>query len=113
MTVNRVFLVCPVSRFDTSPASAHGQVHTLFRTTKDVNAFGGQATFDKIIEKLEKLDYDAETDMVALSGPVAAVTMLVLAASELSDRGEVKLLVFDARDGSYRARVVCPSKKTA
>lgn len=107
--MSKVFVLAPIPRFDVRPAKAHGDVVYLFSSVSEINPFNGQAALNLIAESLDKLGYKPDRDMLVLTGPVASVAMLLLAASEMSDAGEIQVLIFDARNGgSYRARTISP-----
>lgn len=103
----RVFMVQDMPRFDTKAANRYGNPIFLFNKSDAVNEISGQQAINAIGDALEKLDYDPEVDYIALTGRVAIVSYLAMVALQFTDKGVVKVLVFDARDGgSYRERVL-------
>lgn len=107
--MSRVFILAPIPRFDISPAEVHGSVVYLFESTKDINPFEGQAALGDIVSRLSEMEFNPETDKLAMTGPLPTVAMLVLAAHIMAPDDAVTILVFDARDGSYRQRKLTPS----
>ena len=106
----RVIIAQQMPRFESTQASVHGDVTYLFDRDEVISDLAGQSTFDQIYRRLKDVDFDPLHDHVALTGRVAIVAMLVLAASVFSDTGSVNTLVFDARDGgTYRCRRLVPA----
>lgn len=104
-----VFVLAPSGRFLLGNASAFGEIKYLFGDSRDMNPMHGQGAVVKLVEKLREQGYDSRTDAIALTGPVASVAFLLLAASECSEDGSVGVLIFDAREqGTYRMRRLEP-----
>lgn len=109
MKTNRVFVLAPSERFSQRNLAAFGAIVYLFGDARDLNPMHGQGAIVKLVERLRELDYDSTADSIALTGPVASVAFLVLAASECSENGNVCTLIFDARaQGEYRQRTLEP-----
>ena len=106
--MSRAILLTPIPRFDVRKAEVHGTVTYLFQSSAEIPIFGGQSSLMKMIQALEKIEYDAKTDFIVQTGQIALVSMMTLAASECSSDGSVRILIFDARDNSYRARSLDP-----
>lgn len=106
---SRVILIAPILRFDTEKASPFGDIVYLFDDVKVANPFNGQSLLAEMVRRLENLRYEPGADLIALTGPVAVVAMLALAAAEVAGDGLVSTLIYDARDGgSYRRRDLEP-----
>ena len=109
MKNRRVFVLAPSERFSTRNLAAFGTVIYLFSDARDLNPMHGQGAIVKLVERLRALDFDNSADSIALTGPVASVAFLLLAASECSENGNVSTLIFDARaQGEYRQRTLEP-----
>jgi hypothetical protein len=107
--MKRVIFIANIPQFDVDSARSIGEITYLFDSVVEVNPFAGQNCLNKIMEKLESIEFDPESDCVALTGPVAAVAILLLAASEMSSTGQVNICIFDARaGGSYKVRTIVP-----
>ncbi len=107
--MDRVILIAPILRFDTQKAQIHGNVVYLFDDIKTANPFNGQTLLAEMVKRLEDIQYDPRVDLIALTGPVAAVAMFTLAAAEVAGDGPISTLLYDARDGgSYRRRNLEP-----
>lgn len=84
-----------------------GDIVYLFDSVHRVNPFGGNATLQSIYERLIEIDYRPDMDLIALTGPIATVSFMMVAATHRAvGLGEdVRVLIFDARDGgSYKQR---------
>lgn len=105
----RVIVLAPLERFSLRNAQVYGEIQYLFTDAHDCNPMHGQGALVKIAQKLAEVRYDVERDHVALTGPVASVALLLLAASEFSEHGNVRVLMFDARgQGEYRSKSISP-----
>lgn len=106
-TKRRAVVAMPMPRFDVSKARDYGPVVYLFKNPRDVSAMSGQAAMDKIAARLREIEFDQREDAVVMTGQVAVVAMLLLAAWNGST--PVRCLLFDARDGGqYRMHLIDP-----
>jgi hypothetical protein len=69
-----------------------------------LNPVNAEATFEALSAALDTQSYRPDEDFIGMSGNPVILSLLTLAASQIS--GRVRLLVFDAVDSSYKARTV-------
>jgi 2-methylaconitate cis-trans-isomerase PrpF len=106
-TRKRAVVAMPMPRFDVTKAREYGPVTYLFENPRDVSAMSGQAAMDKIAQRLREISFDQQEDAIVMTGQVAIVAMLLLAAWD--GVSPVRCLLFDARDGgSYRMHLIDP-----
>jgi hypothetical protein len=104
----RVFVIAPSPRFDVRDLHRFGVVCYLTPSPNDINPLAGNAAVHSITSMLERENFKPEVDMIALTGPVATVA-LVLAAAVGAYDGSLRVLIFDARDGGrYRMQTINP-----
>jgi hypothetical protein len=98
----RVFFVSKDMRFDVRPAATFGEPTFLFEGAPNAFALGKLSA--EILEQLDAANFNENTDFVAMTGPTVA--LVTLFATIIGEYGRVRALIFDARNDSYRERVL-------
>lgn len=86
-------------------AESLGDVVYLFDSQYEITPLMGQKAVEAIAQKLNDIGYNPHSDAIALTGPVALVAMLLVAAVSFNRQGFITAMVFDARcGGTYKMR---------
>ena len=98
--MGRVFLAEQNARYDVEPAKVYGDIVYL---TDSVNPYNTQTCALQLVEELEREGFNPKKDFVCMTGQT--ITLAVLLAILVQAFGTVRMLIFDARHGTYRERV--------
>ena len=99
---SRVFvLVDENTTYDLKAAEKHGALVHFLNGVR-VSPFNTEQAMRIIVEKLEQHQFDAEHDLLALTGGTAMVVLGVTSALSLFPT--VRILLFDARNSTYQER---------
>lgn len=97
----RVFFVEDNPRYDISASQSYGEPVFL---SQQINVFNTEYAASVILDNLDEMDFDPETDIICLSGQVLKVALFV--AMVVGTYGKVKALMFDSPSHEYRLRVL-------
>lgn len=97
---SRVILVEPNPRYDLTAAEEFGDIVYLSKTI--MTPFNTADLIRTVKERLVAMDYDPETDYVCMTGYSLTVAMFLAVAVRMF--GEVKIVMFDARNSTYKER---------
>jgi len=86
----------------TDKAKAFGDVHILIES--DIPSATNLTRFhDRVIEELDRVGFDPHDDYIAITGPIAHVSLgLLVIYAEYGT--PLKYLLFDGRTNDYKAR---------
>ena len=107
MTQSKVFFIDGARNFDTNDAERFG--NTVFLSTF-ASPLNPEAYMQNCVHELDTHGFDVDRDFIALTGRTLQVS-LFLAAVTRTWEAQVKLLIFDARNGQYIEREMitkCP-----
>lgn len=99
---SRVFMVQKSQRFGTEPAEVWGPV--VFLAGEYSSPFNTDGFMEEIVRGLRDKGFDPTKDYIALTG--GSIPIALMAGAVLAMYPKVTFLLFDARDGEYRDRVV-------
>lgn len=102
----RVILAEPTPRLDLSAAAHHGELTYLSDT--QLNPFSPDGAIGIFKHRLQEIRFDPDVDLICLSGQTLTVALMMMAVA--NSYPTVKLLMFDARQSSYKIRVVSNSE---
>lgn len=102
----RVFFITSSPRFDLSSAEDFGDPVFITRE-REISPFNVDAVMEAIDRKLTDHEFSSD-DYVALTGPSALVALFLGYLGGL--RRPIKLLIFNAAQGSYQSRVMDASQ---
>ena len=97
----RIFLIEPVNNFDMTPAAKFGELVVLF--TERINPL--RVPMANICKALEANNFDADTDMLCLTGRSTTLALLMSAAT-YNYGLPLKVLMFDSRAKEYNERIL-------
>lgn len=100
--MSKVFVAQKSTRFDMKPAEAIGTVE--YCTGEFSSPFNAEGMSQEILQTLTEKGFDPEVDFIALTGAVIPVALLTAVA--LATYPKVRLLMYDARSGSYTERTL-------
>ncbi len=100
MNSPRVFFVVESLRFDTSSAEKLGEKVFIFGERTNMDIFTDPNRFLKVaMVSLHRENYDPKKDYIALTGP--AMLLALFLGQILFQYRTIKVLLFDARTGTY------------
>lgn len=100
--MSRVFFAQKSTRFDTKPAEQYGEV--VYCTNEFSTPFNAEGFMQEILQTLTGKDFDPEADYIAFTGAVIPVALL--SGAVLAAYPKARVLMFDARSGSYTERTL-------
>lgn len=100
--MSRVFFIQSSSRFDVEPAKKFGD--PVFVLDKTVNPFNPDKVMLEAAAKLRGEAFDPDQDYIGFTGQ--SILLALFFGLVLTGWPRVRILLFDARDGSYRERTV-------
>jgi len=98
----KVFLITRTN-LDTVKASEFGELNVVFSNM--ISPYGIEHFKKALLENLEQNDFNAEDDYIVLTGSINHCCLGVITIYE--EYGQVKILMFDSKTESYKARVLC------
>jgi len=102
----RIFLVEPVNNFDMTPAEKYGELVMLF--TERINPL--RVPISNICKALEVNNFDADIDVLCLTGRSTTLALLMSAAT-YNYGLPLKALMFDSRTKEYNERILDDTSK--
>jgi len=90
------------NRFDTRSAEEFGELHYL--AGEFSSPFNTDGFIQELMQGLSQYGFDSDHDYIALTGQTIPVALLV--GVIMSCYPTARLLLFDARDGGYKDKIV-------
>lgn len=96
----RVFMAEPNGRYDVSQCAEYGDL--VYLSQRAMNPFNTVDVEKQLIEALRQHRFNPAADFVCMTGQNLIIAMLLAVA--VREYGSVQVLMFDARDSTYRER---------
>lgn len=100
---SKVFFITDSPRFDLTSAEEFGHPVFLLRD-REISPFNVDALMERIDDRLIEEEFEIDNDYIAITGPAAIVALFLGFLGSI--RRPVKLLMFNASQGKYQARIM-------
>ena len=108
---SKVFIIEELTaiRYDITPAEQYGEIFNIFPAQeRRAGIFDTQFEQD-VTAALKKHDFDPTLDYICATGSMTPVLLTVAAVA--CTYGQIKLLLFDSRKGTYEPKEIAPYKQ--